>query len=98
MEQISFQLPNTPLLVTILHKKRCYGRTEYNQSWFENIWVQRYEVLIYEIWQKEFKMGPKNFRIFAEHDSLKHRRKWSFSTGISFSNSLICFSFESVLV
>ena len=29
-----------------------------NQSWFENIWVQRYEVLINEIWHKEFKMGP----------------------------------------
>ena len=35
--------------------------TEYNQYWFENIWVQRYEVLINEIWQKKFKMGPLTF-------------------------------------
>ena len=35
--------------------------TEYNQYWFENIWVQRYEVLINEIWQKKFKMGPQTF-------------------------------------
>ena len=35
--------------------------TEYNQYWFENIWVQRYEVLINEIWQKKFKMGPQIF-------------------------------------
>ena len=61
IEQISFQLPNTLLLATIPHKKRRYGRTEYNQSWFENIWVQCYEVLIYEILQKEFKMEPQTF-------------------------------------
>ena len=47
MGQKSFQLRNGLLLATILHKKRRYGRTEYNQSWFENIWVQHYEVLIY---------------------------------------------------
>ena len=59
MGQISFQLLNTLLLLlaTVLHKKRRYGRTEYNQSWFKNIWVQRYEVLINEIRQKELKMG-----------------------------------------
>ena len=34
IEQISFQLPNTLLLETVLHKKRRYGMTEYNQSWF----------------------------------------------------------------
>ena len=25
-------------------------------------WVQRYEVLIYEIWQKELKIGPQTFK------------------------------------
>ena len=32
MVQISFQQRNTLLLATVLHKKRCYGRTEYNHS------------------------------------------------------------------
>ena len=59
---IFYKLPNPQLLVIILHKKRRYGMTEYNQSWFENIWVQRYEVLINEIWQKEFKIGPHIFQ------------------------------------
>ena len=54
MGEISFQLPNTLFLATILHKNRHYERTEYNQSWFENIWLQRYEVLINETWQKWF--------------------------------------------
>ena len=35
--------------------------TEYNPTWFENIWIQRYGVLINEIWQKEFKMRPQTF-------------------------------------
>ena len=82
MGQISFQLPNTLLLANILHKKHRYWMTEYYQFWFENIWVQRYEVLIDEIWQKEFKMGPQTF----EHDLLNMIcpgiGKWSFSTWI----------------
>ena len=61
MGQISFQLPNTLLLATILHKKYRYGITKYNQSWFENTWVQRYDVLINKIWPKEFKMEPQTF-------------------------------------
>ena len=61
MGQKSFQLSNTLLLATILHNKRRYRMTEYNQSWFESIWVQRYEVSVSEIWQKEFKMGPQTF-------------------------------------
>ena len=58
MGQIGFQLLNALLLVTILHKIAPYRITEYNQTWFGNIWVQRYEVLVNEIWQKEFKIGP----------------------------------------
>ena len=54
------------MLGNILHRKRCYGMTECNQSWFGNIWVQSHEVLINEIWQKKFKMGPQTF----EHDLL----------------------------
>ena len=50
---IFYKLPNPQLLVIILHKKRRYGMTEYNQSWFENIWLQRYEVLINETWRKK---------------------------------------------
>ena len=81
MGQISFQLSNTLLLATILHKKRRYGMTEYNQSWFENIWVQRYEVLINKIWQKQFKRGPQTFEYLLNmiRSGIK---KWSFSTGI----------------
>ena len=30
-------------------QKQRYKITEYSQSWFENIWVQRYEALINEI-------------------------------------------------
>ena len=33
--------------------------TEYNQSWFENIRLQPYEVLINEIWQKNSKWDLK---------------------------------------
>ena len=100
MGQISFQLPNTLLLATILHKKRRYGMAEYNRSWFESIWVQRYEVSINEIWQKESKMGPKTFEYLVNiirpgiekmelfnWDCLSHYR--------SLSNSLICFLFVS---
>ena len=58
MGQIGFQLLNALLLVTILHKIASYRITEYNQTWFGNIWVQHYEVLVNEIWQKEFKIGP----------------------------------------
>ena len=70
-----------------------------NQSWFENIWVQRYEVLINEIWQKRIQNGTSNFRIFVEifpgiekmeffnWDCLSYYR--------SLSNSLICFLFVS---
>ena len=61
MGKTSFQLPNTLLLATTLHKKRRHGMTEYKQSWFENFCGQRYEVLINEIWQKEFKTGPQTF-------------------------------------
>ena len=39
MGQISFQQPSTLLLENIPHKKRRYGMTEYNQSWFENFGV-----------------------------------------------------------
>ena len=35
--------------------------TEYNQSWFENIRLQRYEVLISEISRRKFKMRPQTF-------------------------------------
>ena len=58
MGQIGFQLLNALLLVTILHKIASYRITEYNQTWFGNIWVQRYKVLVNEIWQKEFKIRP----------------------------------------
>ena len=58
MKQISFQFS---LLANTLYKKRLYWMTEYNQSWFENIWVKRNEVLINEIGQKEFRMGPQTF-------------------------------------
>ena len=59
---IFYKLPNPQLLVIILHKKRRYGMTEYNQSWFENIRLQRYEVLINETWRKKkIKMGPQSF-------------------------------------
>ena len=40
--------------------------TEYNQSWSENIWVKRNEVLINQIWQKEFRMGPETFEYFLD--------------------------------
>ena len=96
MEQISFQLSNTLLLANFPHKKRRYRMTDYNQSWFENIWIQRYGVLINEIWQKEFKMRPHNFKHllnmnrpgiekmeFFNWDCLPYCR--------SLSNSLICF-------
>ena len=58
---IFYKLPNPQLLVIILHKKRRYGMTEYNQSWFENIRLQRYEVLVNETWRKKIKMGPQSF-------------------------------------
>ena len=61
MGQINFHLPNTLLLVTILHKKRRNGMIEYNQSWFENIWVLHYEVLINEIRPKKIEMEPQTF-------------------------------------
>ena len=98
MGQISFQLSNTLLLATIPHEKRRYGMIEDNQSWFENIWIQRYGILINEIWQKEFKMRPQTFEYllnmnrpgiekmeFFNWDCLSYYR--------SFSNSLICFLF-----
>ena len=98
MRQISFQLSNTLLLATILHKKRRYETTEYNYSWFENIWIQQYDVLTNEIRWKEFKMGPQTFEYllnmiysgivkmeFFNWDCLSHYR--------SLSNSLICFFF-----
>ena len=72
MGQISFQLSNTLLLATIPHKKRRYGVTEYNQSWFENIWIQQYGVLINEIWQKRIQNATPNFRVFVEHESPRH--------------------------
>ena len=58
---IFYKLPNPQLLVIILHKKRRYGMTEYNQAWFENIRLQRYEVLVNETWRKKIKMGPQSF-------------------------------------
>ena len=39
-----------------------YGMLEYNQSWFENIGLEGYEVLINEIWQKKIKMEPQTFK------------------------------------
>ena len=49
-------------------------------SWFENIWLQRYEVLINEIWRKKNQNGTSNFRICVKHDSPRHRKmcffKW----------------------
>ena len=59
-----YKLPNPQLLVIILHKKRRYGMTEYNQSWFENIRLQRYEVLINEIGRKKIIIGPQTFGYF----------------------------------
>ena len=56
---IFYKLPNPQLLVIILHKKRRYGMTEYNQSWFENIRLQRYEVLVNETWRKKSKWDLK---------------------------------------
>ena len=44
-----------------MHKKRRCGMKEYNESWLENIRLQPYEVLINEIWQRKFKMGPQTF-------------------------------------
>ena len=58
MGQIKFHLS---LLGNTLYKKDRYWMTEYNQPWFENIWVERSEVLINEIWQKEFNMEPQTF-------------------------------------
>ena len=43
------------LLVIILHKKCHYGMAEYYQSWFENIRLQHYEVLMNKTWQKNSK-------------------------------------------
>ena len=61
MGQISFQLPNFLLLANTLNKKCRFWMTEYNQSWSENIWIIRNEVLINEIRQKEFQMGLQTF-------------------------------------
>ena len=65
------------------YSPRSYTMTEYNGSWFENIWVQHYEVLINEIWRKNFRFGTSNFRIFTEHDSPRLRKNRVFQLGLS---------------
>ena len=100
MGQISFQQPSILLLENIPHKKRRYGMTEYNQSWFENFGVQRYEVLIYEIWQKELKIGPQTFKyllnmIFPGIEKMAFFNWDCLSFCRNLSNSLIGFLFVS---
>ena len=79
---IFYKLPNPQLLVIILHKKRRYGMTEYNQFWFENIRLQRYEVLINETWRKKNQNGTSKFRIFVKQDLPRHRKNLVFQLGL----------------
>ena len=52
---------------------------EYNQSWFENIWLQCYEVSIKEIWRKQFKMGPQTFKYLLNMIRLGIEKIWFFN-------------------
>ena len=65
-------------------------------SWFKNIWLQRYEVLINEIWRKKNQNGTSDFRICVKHDSPRHRKMCFFNWDClsyyrSLWISLICF-------
>ena len=100
MGQISFQLPNFLQLVNTLNKKCRFWMTEYNQPWSESIWIIRNEVLINEICQKEFKMGPQTFEYLLNMIGAGIEKieffiwEWlSYYRGLS--NSLICFFFVS---
>ena len=33
----------------------------YNQSWFENMWINRQKTVFHKLWQKESRMGPVTF-------------------------------------
>ena len=76
-------------MVIILNKKRRYGMTEYNQCLFENIWLQRYEVLINEIWRRKFKIGPQTFEYLLSMIRPGIKKMWFFNWGcLSYYRSL----------
>ena len=43
------------------NKSRHYWMTQYNQSWFKNIWINRSNAVTRELWQEGLRKGPKTF-------------------------------------
>ena len=55
--QATFQLS----LASMQNKSRRYWMMQYNQSWFENIWINRQNTIFHDLWQKELRMEPVTF-------------------------------------
>ena len=55
--------------------QRRYWMMEYNQSWFETLWDNRYDVIFYELWSKEFRVRPEIFEIIINLVAMKMQKQ-----------------------
>ena len=63
------------LMMYNLPTQRRYRMMEYNQSWFETLWDNRYDVIFYELWSKEFRVRPEIFEIIINLVAMKMQKK-----------------------
>ena len=54
-------LSNLNTFRMFLPQVRRYWMTNYDQGWFERLWHERNDVIIRDIWVKEFRMLPETF-------------------------------------
>ena len=68
-------------------KKLALLETQYNQSWFENMWTDHQNTAIHGLWQKEFRMEPLTFEYPLNLIAQKERGETKFRKTIVVGNS-----------
>ena len=56
-------------------KGRSYWMSQYDQSWFENMWLNRQNTVFYELWEKQFRIEPVTFE-YPLNLIAQNRIKW----------------------
>ena len=63
------------VMCRIIPDSRRYWITHYQQNWFECIWQNRYEDIVRELWEKEFRMSAETFQILVDKVSLRMQKQ-----------------------
>lgn len=61
--------------------------SQYDQSWFENMWLNRQNTVFYELWEKQFRIEPVTFEYPLNLIAQKERGETKFRKTIVVGNS-----------